>query len=146
MLLLLNVHSLTRTEKDTNYRSAYIISQILTSSSPLIRASLSTKTCLSLLFDYIEKPVVRQSVFDQYICDIFQSVLNYYPDILLEQFLSRKTASHLVKHLARYPMCTILLHFITSVQKRQGTTNLISVCSYSIVLSFPVSCFSLVAC
>ena len=145
MLLLLNIHSLSRTTTDTNYRSAYIISQILTSSSPLIRASLSTKMCLNILFDYIEKPVIRQSVFDQYICDIFHSVLNTYPDILIEQFLSRKTASHLVNHLARYPMCTIFLNFISTVQKRQGTPNLISVCSYLLSFSALVSLFPLVA-
>ena len=139
------MHSLSRTTTQTNYKGAYIISQILTSSSPLIRASLSTKMCLNILFDYIEKPVVRKAVFDQYICDIFQSVLNTYPDILTELFLSRKTASHLVKHLDRYPMCTIFLNFISTVQKRQGTTNLISVCSNSFVISSTVSTFSLVA-
>ena len=127
LLLLLFTQASLEQPTDSDYRTSYIISQILCSSVKSLRASLISKPCILLLFSFIESSAPRTPLFCRYVSDIFQSLLGTYASEIIELFRERNTAKHMVSHFENISMCTLFTNIIMSVRTYKGDDALLPV-------------------
>ena len=129
MLQLLYTESSRKQFTESNYKTAYVLANILKHPYPPLTQSLATPECLNLLFKYVESAIHRQPVFTEYYCEIFQTLLNTYPKVIITEFRRRETAHLMNRHFESFPMCALFLNIIDALKTKEGFDSVIPVCS-----------------